>query len=120
MKNRNKEHRYAVYTKYNFTCNFCGLIFQPPIDWNKKSAIHQHGLFLEIDHIKPLSKGGTDKLENKQALCQNCNRTKRNNWSKENDTTIQYLINILNCSYEEAFEMFLSTEKLISKKLQGI
>ena len=96
------------------------MIFQPPVDWNKKSAIHQHGLFLEIDHIKPLSKGGTDTLENKQALCQNCNRTKRNNWSKENDTTIQYLINILNCSYEEAFEMFLCTEKLISKKLQGI
>jgi len=33
-------------------------------------------MWLEIDHIHPLSKGGSDELENKQALCQVCNNKK--------------------------------------------
>lgn len=31
---------------------------------------------LEIDHIFPLSKGGTDERENLQTLCRACNRSK--------------------------------------------
>ena len=72
-KNKNKQHRYSIYTKYNFTCNYCNLRFNRPIDWDEISGIHEHGMFLEIDHIKPLSKGGEDTIENKQALCASCN-----------------------------------------------
>ena len=32
----------------------------------------------ECDHIVPLSRGGTDSLENLQPLCQSCNRAKHN------------------------------------------
>ncbi len=34
----------------------------------------------EIDHIKPVSKGGTDDLDNLQALHWKNNRHKGNNW----------------------------------------
>ena len=32
--------------------------------------------FATIDHIVPLSKGGTDKIENMQAACARCNAEK--------------------------------------------
>ena len=45
--------------KYNFKCVGCG-------DKEK----------LTIDHIKPVSKGGTDDVSNLQILCSRCNRVK--------------------------------------------
>lgn len=77
-KNKNKVHRFTVYEKSNYTCQYCGLKFNIPKDWNKISAIHNGFLFLEIDHVIPLSKGGSDRVENKQALCQKCNNKKSN------------------------------------------
>ena len=75
-KNKNKRHRYAVYLKSKFKCVYCGRKFKPPINWDKKSGIHDCEMWLEIDHIHPLSKGGSDEIENKQALCQVCNNKK--------------------------------------------
>ena len=31
---------------------------------------------LEIDHVVPLARGGSNRLENLQLLCQECNRSK--------------------------------------------
>ena len=36
--------------------------------------------YLQIDHIKPVSKGGTDDMSNLQALCEKCNKEKGNKW----------------------------------------
>lgn len=41
-----------------------------------------HSRFMELDHIKPRSKGGSDHIENLQLLCSDCNRKKRD---KDND-----------------------------------
>ena len=79
-KNQNRKHRLEVYKKSNFKCVYCGREFYPPKNWNKLSAIHDGEMFLEIDHIKPLSNGGKDKVDNKQSLCQRCNNKKSNKY----------------------------------------
>jgi len=62
------EHLKAL---YNWTCPSC---------WKKEPEIK-----LSKDHIIPLSKGGSDNLENLQPLCRSCN-------SKKKDKTKKYEI----------------------------
>ena len=54
--------RFEVFKRDNFTCRYCGR--------RTPEAI------LEIDHICPLSAGGTDDLENLATSCYECNRGK--------------------------------------------
>lgn len=75
-KNKNKKHRKEIYEKFNFTCNYCKLKFEKPDNWDGVKAIHNGEMFLELDHIIPLAKGGSDKPFNKQALCARCNNLK--------------------------------------------
>lgn len=77
-KNKNSTHRFYIYEKFNYACNYCKLRFNIPNNWNKKDAIFDNGMFLELDHIIPVSKNGLDTIENKQALCQKCNNLKSN------------------------------------------
>ena len=51
----------------NFTCQCCGI-----------SVHDEPHILLEIDHIKPLSKGGLTTEDNLQTLCWKCNRSKSN------------------------------------------
>jgi len=83
MKNRNKAHRKDVYLKNNFCCNWCERKFTPPEDWNGLDALHDGEMFLEVDHVNPLSRGGEDIIENKQSLCKKCNLLKSDNLQYE-------------------------------------
>jgi len=58
----NNKQRFEVFKKYNFTCQYCGR--------------RTPEVILEIDHIIPKSKGGTDDIENLTASCFECNRGK--------------------------------------------
>ena len=57
--------RQNVLMRDNYTCQICG-------------ATVKDGAKLEIDHIIPYSKGGTNDESNLQVLCQQCNREKHN------------------------------------------
>lgn len=57
--------REKIKKRDNYTCQICG-----------NSVFKEKNLLLEIDHIKPLSKGGITSEENLQTLCWKCNRTK--------------------------------------------
>ncbi|VVB73998.1 HNH endonuclease [uncultured archaeon] len=68
LNNTRKEisirRRFLVLKRDQFTCVLCG-----------QSGI---GIKLEIDHKRPISKGGTNNTDNLQTLCFECNRGKRN------------------------------------------
>jgi hypothetical protein len=54
--------RFEVFQRDNFTCQYCG----------KKTP----EVILEIEHIIPVSKGGTDEPDNLTTSCFECNRGK--------------------------------------------
>ena len=56
--------RHEVLKQNNYKCVECGV----------SSSLG--GVTLEVDHIVPVSRGGTDDLSNLQTLCKICNREK--------------------------------------------
>ena len=69
-KTRQRTHiprglRHEVFKRDNYTCQECG-------------ATKKDGAKLHIDHIIPVSQGGTDELDNLQTLCDKCNLNKSN------------------------------------------
>jgi HNH endonuclease len=58
-----KGKRFDIFRRDNFTCRYCG---QRPPD-----------VVLEVDHIHPISKGGTDEDFNLITACYDCNRGKK-------------------------------------------
>ena len=57
--------RTMIKERDNYTCCECG------------NSVHREpNLLLEIDHIKPISKGGLTQEDNLQTLCWKCNRKK--------------------------------------------
>ena len=57
--------RYQILYRDKFRCVACG-------------ATAKDGTKLEVDHIVPVSKGGSDDVSNLQTLCQRCNSGKSN------------------------------------------
>ncbi|MCI8378638.1 MAG: HNH endonuclease [Lachnospiraceae bacterium] len=54
----------AIHRKQNKRCAYCGQ--------------HRNIKYMTVDHIIPLSKGGTDDINNLQCTCKLCNRLKDN------------------------------------------
>lgn len=57
--------RLAVLERDGFSCCLCG-----------RSA-RMHGVALEVDHIIPVARGGSNDFSNLQTLCEDCNAGKR-------------------------------------------
>lgn len=57
---------WAVLARDNWTCCSCG------------RSSKEEGIILEVDHIVPRSKGGSDDIGNLQSLCKKCNIGKSN------------------------------------------
>lgn len=55
--------RHEVFKRDGYKCKECGKT-------NKETTLH-------ADHIIPVSKGGTDELDNFQTLCEECNTAKK-------------------------------------------
>ena len=63
-KTLSKKIRFEVFKRDKFTCQYCGRMAPDVV--------------LEVDHIKPISKGGTNDILNLVTSCKDCNRGKSN------------------------------------------
>ena len=73
QKERNKMSerlRYEVLKRDGFRCVLCGRMVAD-------------GIKLEVDHIKPVSKGGLTEIDNLRTLCDECNGGKSNLWDED-------------------------------------
>ena len=59
-----RTHKHRLYGEQEGVCNGC--------------EVHFPFKVMEVDHILPRSKGGSDHLENLQLLCTHCNKSKGN------------------------------------------
>lgn len=79
-----------ILEKYNYTCCNCG------VGGNFSS--------LEIDHVIPVSQGGTNNEDNLQVLCYKCNLDKR--WNKMNpEFALEELSRYRNLKPKEKLEL---------------
>lgn len=62
-----KEISKIVFERDSYTCKYCGIA----------------GGTLEIDHIQPISKGGSEALDNLATSCRRCNRQKKDKTLEE-------------------------------------
>ena len=61
---------------YWYRCARCGRWCGRP---GRSGVYIPEDIRMEVDHIVPWSKGGSDKLYNLQPMCRRCNRDKSNN-----------------------------------------
>ena len=66
-KNLNNSLRYDIMKRDNFRCVYCG-----------KSPATNSNVELQIDHTIPISKGGTNNIDNLKTICKECNVGKNN------------------------------------------
>ena len=64
MNQITKKIRFEILNRDNFTCQYCG----------KKAPETE----MEVDHIIPVSRGGTHDYSNMVTSCYSCNRGKKN------------------------------------------
>lgn len=72
---------WAVLARDKWKCLSCG------------RSTQEHGVVLEVDHILPRSKGGSDDMSNLQTLCKKCNIGKSNKDSTRLYVSLNDLMN---------------------------
>lgn len=73
-KSLSKKIRFEVFKRDSFTCQYCGRSVPDVI--------------LEVDHIKPVSKGGDNEIINLITSCRDCNRGKSDREITDNSTVL--------------------------------
>lgn len=77
---------FKVFDRDGWKCKLCGAL-------TPKNQRGLHNDFSpELDHIKPLSKGGAHSYENTQLLCRRCNQEKTDKWYNEEENLQQALL----------------------------
>lgn len=80
--------RTEILERNGFTCQLCGAGAGDPDPFNPKRKVRLH-----VDHIIPISQGGTDDRDNLRAVCSTCNQG-RSNIQTPSESTLNLLARI--------------------------
>ncbi len=100
--------RNQILERNGFTCQQCGASAHDADDLDPTKKIRLH-----IDHIIPLSQGGTNQAENLRVLCSNCNYGK-SNVQALGDTALNILARLRKSSRAVRLEVFEALKKEFS------
>lgn len=84
---KEKIYKKKIFEKYNWKCVVCDTLTPIELRGTKNDNAP------ELDHIVPLSKGGTHTNDNMQLLCRNCNNLKSNHFMEDFVEAYNYFVN---------------------------
>lgn len=97
-----KKTRFEVFKRDKFTCQYCGRMSPDVI--------------LEVDHIKPVAKGGDNNMLNLITSCKDCNRGKRDIPLSDDSAVKKQQVQLLELAErKEQLEMMLDWRKALSE-----
>lgn len=108
-KTLSKKIRFEVFKRDGFKCQYCGA--NPP------------NIILEVDHIKPVSKGGSNELDNLITSCFNCNRGKSDNLIEDAPETIKDKHKVLEekkLQLDEYYKLIKSIDRKIQREVEKV
>ena len=92
--------RNEILERNGFTCQLCGAGAGDSDPFNPDRKVRLH-----VDHIKPISQGGTDDKDNLRVLCSSCNQG-RANVQPPSDTALNLLARIRKLPKAEQQKIF--------------
>lgn len=99
-----KSVRFEVFKRDKFTCQYCGASAPEVI--------------LEVDHIKPISKGGANDILNLVTACRDCNRGKTNRELSDNTSVMIQKKNLDEMQERrEQLEMMLKWREMLDSEI---
>lgn len=101
--------RNEILERNGFTCQLCGAGPGDPDPFNPNRKVRLH-----IDHVKPISQGGTDDKSNLRVLCSACNQG-RANVQPPSETALNILAKIRKLPRSAQQEVF----GFLSRKFQA-
>jgi len=101
-----KKIRFEVFKRDGFQCVYCGKT--PP------------EVILEVDHIEPVSKGGTDDLNNLVTACFDCNRGKGKIRLERIPSKLSENLEVLKIEHEQIKEFNKYVRLLEKQRLRSI
>lgn len=104
-RNITPQLRNQILERNGFTCQQCGASAHDVDDLDPTKSVRLH-----IDHIVPLSQGGTNDAENLRVLCSNCNHGK-SNVQALGDTALNILARLRKSSRAVRLEVFEALKK---------
>jgi hypothetical protein len=93
--------RFEILTRNGYTCHFCGRGPHDPEELNPGRMTR-----LNIDHVLPLSQGGTNDKSNLRVACAACNEA-RSNVDAPNETVKNILVRIHRLSRQDQRKIFM-------------